>query len=128
MVLGVRGDAGKDVEPLVLRHEVVCRAGRWPAQRCTRPAGCYCWPSCPDGSRGPDGAAIRCLMVWIEEPLDPDTVSQRFDRLVERTSRPESVQCTATIRSGERCRRTAPDGDRCPLQGGRCSIARMPRL
>jgi integrase len=52
------------------------------------------------------------------EPLDPDTVSQRFDRLVERTSRPESARCAATIRSGERCRRSAPDGDRCPVHGG----------
>ena len=52
------------------------------------------------------------------EPLDPDSVSQRFDRLVERTSRPEPTQCAAMNRSRKRCQRSAPDGDRCPLHGG----------
>jgi integrase len=51
------------------------------------------------------------------EALDPDTVSQRFDRLIERTGR-ANAQCGATTRSGERCRRVAPDGATCPKHGG----------
>jgi integrase len=51
------------------------------------------------------------------EALDPDTVSQRFDRLIERTGR-ANAQCTAVTRTGERCRRIAPDGTACPKHGG----------
>jgi integrase len=51
------------------------------------------------------------------EALDPDSVSQRFDRLIERTGRADA-QCSAATRSGDRCRRIAADGAACPKHGG----------
>jgi hypothetical protein len=40
------------------------------------------------------------------QPLDPKTVSQHFDRLIDRTNRP-AAGCTATTRAGTRCARQA---------------------
>jgi integrase len=40
------------------------------------------------------------------QPLNPDTVSQHFDRLIARTARPPTG-CTATTRAGTRCARQA---------------------
>jgi len=40
------------------------------------------------------------------EPLNPDTLSQHFDRLVERTHRP-AVRCTATTSRSHQCQRLA---------------------
>ncbi len=40
------------------------------------------------------------------EALNPATVSQQFDRLIQRTSRP-STDCTATTHAGTRCARQA---------------------
>jgi len=51
------------------------------------------------------------------EPLNPDSVSQRFDRLIVRTGQ-ALTQCSGIVRSGARCERTAPDGAACHLHGG----------
>jgi integrase len=52
------------------------------------------------------------------EPLNPESLSQHFDRVVARSSR-STLRCTATTRAGSRCRRLAVvtvDGDpRCGL-------------
>jgi integrase len=62
------------------------------------------------------------------EPLDPRTVSQHFDRLIDRTSRP-AVSRTATTHAGTRCSRQATvefEGQRrCGLQrhGGQAGHA-----
>jgi len=40
------------------------------------------------------------------EPLNPDTVSQHFDRLIDRINRP-AAGCTASTRAGARCARQA---------------------
>jgi integrase len=60
------------------------------------------------------------------EPLNPGSLSQHFDRLVQRLSR-STIRCTATTRAGRRCRRIAVvvvDGEpRCGLKrhGGSAS-------
>jgi len=51
------------------------------------------------------------------EALNPMTVSERFDQLIQRTGR-TPARCTATTVDGQRCRHHAPDGAACPLHGG----------
>jgi integrase len=64
------------------------------------------------------------------EPLNPDTVSQRFGRLIERTGR-ITVNCAAITRAGTPCQRqavvTVNDSPRCGLSShGRQDPAALP--
>jgi integrase len=51
------------------------------------------------------------------EALNPVTVSERFDQLIQRTGR-TPARCTAPTVDGGRCRHHAPDGTACTLHGG----------